>query len=285
MEERDSNPALPDQFSKDPEENLRIENEILKLKMEAETGARFGTANDLPPEIENEFLQNVQRFEDAWRTAGTRKIYDRIGRPVYRPADDLADTEIQAAIDGLMEVMEGHGIQLDVLGSYEPRVIYRFITEELFEHETMDMQLPGWVTNFIYEEFHPNHLMDIEQRAKDFLDSWFGKSFNEFGCPFASALILPDSRILTKPEVMRRIDHVFQSYRSFSGCRYGIADVSFELGSDVGPSLGFSEGAVEYKAETEDGEMITIQGPFKFYMSNEGYGWSIFYFIFPGFEW
>jgi predicted Ser/Thr protein kinase len=40
---------LPEKFSDDPEENLRIENEILKLKMQAESGAYFGgNAKDLP---------------------------------------------------------------------------------------------------------------------------------------------------------------------------------------------------------------------------------------------
>lgn len=285
MEERDLNPASPDQFSQDPQENLHIENEILKMKIQAETGASFGAAKELPPELENQFLQNVQRFEDAWRTAATRKIYDLIGRPAFRLAEEMDDSEIPAASQTLLGIMESHGIRLDVLCSYEPRVIYRFITEELFEYETEDMQLPGWTTNFIYEEFHPNHRMDIEDRAIDFLDRWFGRSFGKCSCTFAPSLILPNSRILAEAELMQKIDHVFQSYRSFSDCRFAIADISFELGDGENPSLGFAEGAVEYKAQTEGNEVIDIQGPFKLYMSNEGYGWSIFYFVFPGFEW
>ena len=57
-------------FSDDPEENLRIENEILKLKMQAERNAMFGdNSEDLPPEVEAEFLKNVQLFEDSFDKA------------------------------------------------------------------------------------------------------------------------------------------------------------------------------------------------------------------------
>jgi hypothetical protein len=56
-------------FSDDPEQNLRIENEILKLKMQAERGALFGgNRENLPPEIEAEFLKNVS-FEDSFDMA------------------------------------------------------------------------------------------------------------------------------------------------------------------------------------------------------------------------
>ena len=64
-------------FNDDPEQNLRIENEILKLKMQAERGALFGgNMQDLPPEMEAEFLKNVQQFEDSFDIAREITIYE-----------------------------------------------------------------------------------------------------------------------------------------------------------------------------------------------------------------
>ena len=55
------NNESPDEekFSDDADENLRLQNEFLKLKMMAESGAYFGGSGNLPPEIENQFLNNI----------------------------------------------------------------------------------------------------------------------------------------------------------------------------------------------------------------------------------
>ena len=54
-----------EKLSDDPEENLRMENELLKLKLQAQFGASPGTSEGLPPGIENEFLKNVYAFEQS----------------------------------------------------------------------------------------------------------------------------------------------------------------------------------------------------------------------------
>ena len=54
----------PGNFTNDPEEDLRMENELLKLKMQAERGGVFVGGEDIPPEIENDWLQNILRFEE-----------------------------------------------------------------------------------------------------------------------------------------------------------------------------------------------------------------------------
>ena len=90
MERKDKNQS-EENLSDDPQENLRIENEILKLKMQAESGAVFGGGiADLPPEIEAQFLQNIQKFEDAWKNVNYIKVYDYIGKPDYKKEDDLS---------------------------------------------------------------------------------------------------------------------------------------------------------------------------------------------------
>ena len=69
------NNDLPEEekFSDDPEENLRMQNDFLKMKMMAESGAIFGGVEGLPPEIENQFLNNILEFEKQNSTSTQKK--------------------------------------------------------------------------------------------------------------------------------------------------------------------------------------------------------------------
>src|SRR5215213_7338017 len=170
-----------ERFSDDAQENLHIENQLLKLKMQAESGAFFGKIDeDLPPEIENDFLRHVQAFEEAWQNVKQVTVYDLLDKPDFVKESFLTDAELKEQLSRVFEILDEHEMHLDVLGEYEPRIIYRFITEELFAHETDDLQLPGWTKSFIYEEFHPNHKMDIHNRTIEFLNDWFDRKFNEY---------------------------------------------------------------------------------------------------------
>ncbi|HMJ46231.1 MAG TPA: hypothetical protein VK498_02830 [Ferruginibacter sp.] len=283
MKEQDNNQE--EKFSDNPEENLHIENELLKLKMQAESGAVFGNIVDLAPQIENEFLRHVQQFEEAWKDVEYVKVHDMVGKPGFMKADELSDNEVKEELDKLLKLLNEHNINLDMLGEYEPRIIYRFITEELFEHETDDLKLPGMTKNFIYEEFHPNHKIDIEEKVKDFMKHWFEKRFNEFSWELDDTLVLSDGKAINRENVVNKLNHVLESFTSFLHYEFNIADISFQWNEDEKKGLGHAEGDVQYDAVMENGDTLYIEGPFKLYMSKEGYCWSIFYFIFPGFEW
>lgn len=284
MEEKDKNKP-EENFSDDPEANLRIENEILKLKMQAESGAFFGGGENIAPEIENDFLLHVQQFEEAWKDVKYVKVYDLIGRPAFKKAEELSASEVEAELKKLLDLLDNQNIHLEVLGEYEPIIIYRFITEELFEHETDDIQLPGMTKNFIYEEFHPNHKMDIEENGRKFLKHWFGRSFDEYSWELSNTFILGDGTVVSKQKVLKKMNDVFASYTSFNNCKYAIADISFQWNEQEGNGMGHAEGGVKYDGVTESGETIQMEGPFKLYLANEYGAWSIFYFVFPGFAW
>ena len=273
-----------------PDENLRMENELLKLKLIAQFGDAFQLSNsELPPEIENEFLKNVLAFEDAHRNSKFVKVYEQLAKPVYKKAEELSDTEVSDELQRLKTIMEEHNMALDVLATYDDRIIYKFITEELFEQETEtgDEELPGigMTKRFIYEEFHPNHEYDIDSRTKEFLASWFEQKFSEYSWEIGSEIILPDRRILSKQEFLDKIKMVFDSYSQFDNCQYAIKEIQFQLDEETGTGIGHAEGAVKYDAVLESGEVIHMEGLFKLYLSMENDWWQVFYFVFPGFEW
>ena len=138
------------------------------------------------------------------------------------------------------------------------------------------------IRHFTYEEFHPNHKLDIENRTMEFLSHWFDRSFDEHSWELSDAFILPDGKILSKAEVSKKLKTVLDCYTDFTDCKYSIDDIRFELNNDTG--MGHAEGTVKFNAILENHEVKSFEGPFKLYLSLDTEWWSIFYFVFPGFE-
>lgn len=273
----DNNPGL--------NEDLHMENEILKLKMQAESGAVFGSMSDVPPDIENLFLKNVQLFEEAYKNVKQVKVFDFIGRPFFSPGYEMTAAALSFELERLQTILLEKQVIVDFLGKYEERIMYKFITEELFEVETDDVSIPGMMRHFTYEEFHPNHEMDIRDRAMEFISDFFDQTMNEGSWELSDNFISPDGLVLPKADVLLKIENLFQSYTSFQNCKYGISDVSFQWNDSEERGLGHAEGDVKYDAILENGEVKAIEGPFKLYLSCEFGWWKIYYFVFPGFVW
>lgn len=146
----------------DAQEQLKAENEFLKMKLMLENGAIFravgGEGDDLPPEIENEFLNNILEFEKQWENTGYIKVFDKLGAPMhFLPHNFIPDDEIGKAWEELSDYLLQKGITLDACSPrVTPRELYRFTMEELFDVEMEDISIPGLLHGFIYDEFHPD---------------------------------------------------------------------------------------------------------------------------------
>ena len=155
------------------DEQLRVENEFLKMKLMLESGAQFGGSNEgqLPAEVENTFLKNIIEFEKQFEMHKTIKVFDKLKRPThFRPVSDILENEFDQAWDELSAFMKKHGVALDICSpNITTKELYRFTIEELFEYEMEDMELPGWTHNFIYDEFHPDPVYDNSSIAADFI--------------------------------------------------------------------------------------------------------------------
>jgi hypothetical protein len=148
------------------EEQLKAENDFLKMKLMLEHGGQFSenenSEADLPPEIENQFLNNILAFEKQFADRKTIKVFDKLAQPRhFKPVAEITDAEMEQAWNELSSYMNSYGINLEVCSPNIPvRELYRFTIEELFQMETDDMDLPGWCTNFIYDEFYPDPVYD-----------------------------------------------------------------------------------------------------------------------------
>lgn len=269
-------------LSDDPEENIRMENELLRLKLQAELGAEPHLINPVDPEIENIFLKNIFEFEHNYANAKRIKVYDLLQQPQFTPAGELDDTQIDEALHQLTNLLFGKNIVVDFSDDMDNRTKYVFITEELFEHETDDLMIPGMTTHFDYEEFHPNHKTNIENKAIEFLSSWFRQSFTDRSWELADNFIAPDRKTYSRQEIVTQLNNIFGAYTAFNNHEYFIYDIGFQL--QPGSGLGHAEGSVKYDAVLENNEIIHFEGSFKLYLSLDDNWWSIFHIVFPGFK-
>lgn len=159
-------------------EQLRMENELKKMKLMLEYGANFWEPSGkkpIDPSMENEFLANIEAFEKNYRQSETILLYDFIKKPDYMAVHAISDDRISAELERIMKILNQNGIHLDTNCPVEERELYRFITEELFVHEMDNMRIEGMMNCFIYEEFHPNHENDIRNLCNDGIKSYLNK--------------------------------------------------------------------------------------------------------------
>lgn len=257
------------------EDDLRAENEVKKLKLEMEFGAQFGSnSSDLPPEVEQQFLDNVLAFEKQYAEREQIKLFDYIGKPDFIPAAQLSDKQMVEESLKLCNLLEENGINVSVLAEYpdEVRLLYTFVTEELFDHEIDNMRLPGWTLNFIYEEFHPNHPYDIRNRCNDFIDYLFrdtypgGERYDQ--CVIESSDLIYDESDdrQFKRMLSPTLTHYFEAFptRTLE---------EFEINSlENDNEFGLVKFTIKYNVFTETKENLSFCGNGQFVLIQE-YGW------------
>lgn len=157
-------------------EKLRLENEIRKIKMELEKGARFSSDPDmpsLPPEIENEFLNYIEEFESLNEQTARTTIFELIGKPDFKKPEELSDEAIDVELDRLFDLLHAEHLEVTSVHDVDNREMYRFLIEDFFPYEVFEMKkIKGMVTHFIYEEFYPDDVRDVIALSEDFFQAF-----------------------------------------------------------------------------------------------------------------
>lgn len=282
------NNELPEdeKFSDDPEENLRMQNDFLKLKMMAESGAFFGGDGNLPPDIENQFLKNVMEFEKVNSNSKPQKIFDLLGQPYFEDEKNLKGEEFKTEFKKLEKLLKKHHIQVNFIAKKPGRFKYNFIITELFEHETDMVLVKGMTANFVYEEFHPDHKQEISDLTNLFLNDFFDRKLNIDTYYLDDEQIQPDSKIVSKQDLINRFDTLYEVAEQFENNSFNIEKIDFELNEfdETHSGMGFSEGEINYEMVFKQGERKVIQGPFKIYFARKWDCWIICFFYLAGFN-
>ena len=264
-------------------EKLQMENDLLKLKMQAELGAHFGAmpGMEIPPDLERLFLEQVQAFHQQQAEHPPVLLRDYLGHPHFLPAASLTKAELEKEWKRINEVYDQKGIGVDFLAEYPLSLRYDFMTGEMLDKEVS--AIPGW--RFIYEEYHPNYDYDLRRRTEEFMSGFFEGSFTEFFMP--ATLLTEDGREITLSEAQQLLERFHSLFDEIKDYDYQVhitsAQSDEEMQGDI--RLGFTEGLIKYTTVLTDGSEQEIMGPFKLYFQCTYDWWQVMSFYMHGFSW
>lgn len=269
----------------DPVQNLRIENEILAMKIRAQYGGTFHAGSGLSPEVENRFLKNVLEFEERIGKCKPVKIYDSIGRPDYIKAALLPPERVEQELARIVGLLAEKGITIDFLRPRDALFRYRFITEELFWQETWDVSFPGMMKCYLYEEFHPDHEIILRHHTATILSAWLNRKLGAMPYHLCRKFMVPDGGLYAREDALVRLQKALDQYAAFEHSRYSIDAIGIFPKPAGMPlqAMAQVEGTMKYVAILKNGERKTIEGPYRVYYACEKDCWQSFFFYLPGY--
>jgi hypothetical protein len=263
-------------------EQLRTENEIKKIKLSLEHGMNLDESfanTELPPEVEGAFLDYIEEFERQFAEKKNITVFELADKPEYVPVADLPEEEISQHLEALTGNLSEKGISVSTVSGVDDREMYRFITEELFQTETLDVRIEGMMHGFIYEEFHPVHPYDIKNRCEELIEHVIGADSNASIIPWClNDTVTYGGELCSKEQLNSRIVVFRDFFESFS-----LDELSFPsvLVNDAG-TQATAVAAIEYTSVVAGGEVLHFAGEGRFELQNEHGWWLIHQFEIPG---
>jgi len=257
----------------------RALNESKKRELEGKYDARFHESGDLPPDVERQWLDNIERFEQACAGAKRTTVRHFIGNPTVTPIDKLQPDQVQPALDTVISILNRNDVFLDFLAPTPIEEQYRFITEELLDVEIDDIRMHGFQHRFIYEEFHPNDRLAIEDTVNDVLYFFFDKQPKMFAHYFAHDGFLSErGEPLTKEEVMDAIRRVYETVLAFT--HHNVTNVRVNVEGDAASA----EAELTWKGLAQDAAReLEHTGTATFRLQRSPYGgWDVMQMSIPG---
>ena len=125
------------------------------------------------------------------------------------PEKSLSDSQLPEALDKVINLLSAHNIVLNVLYKVADREVYRFIEEELMQEEIHVIDVPGMITHFTYEEFHPNDKEDLTRYTEEFIKMLISKDFEFMDHVLSSECSFRQETISSK-EFIERLVHLLE---------------------------------------------------------------------------
>ncbi len=268
----------------------RALNEAKKRELEEKYGADFHDKNSkLPPEVEGQWLDYIEQFEQQFQNAERTTVRAFTGNPNVKPLAEISPGHLEEELERIVGIMAEHEVILDFCAPTPIEEQYRFITEELLNEEMDEMRIPGMQHRFIYEEFHPNDEMDVRDATDHVLSFFLDKDpdmylhyldktefRNEYGEP------------MTREQLMERINRFYEGVLVF--LNKSIENIRCTVDGDTATA----EADVEWNGLVDDStrraadgiKEIAHSGVAKLRLKRSEYGgWDVTQFSVPGFEW
>ena len=182
-----------------------------------------------PPEPYSTWEEYFEDFDRQLEEAPPITVRKRIGDPRLRRADDIPDSEMEAELDRLLELLYANNIVIDFIHDIGDKEAYLFITEELLDETMDDIRIPDMYSHFIYEEFHPNDEDDVELWTGEFLDTFFKEGTEGLFIPIGDKeLYDAEGNSISQEEFRNQIDEFHALYPAITEYNYEIRSLHIE---------------------------------------------------------
>lgn len=274
--------------AKNDDYNKKIDNELKKKELKKKYDAHFSQSANIPPDLESEWLRNIEKFEQLCHNSQTTSVWERIGKPSFRKLHDLKAAEINAELQRLFSVMNENNIHLETLCEVHQTELYRFITEELFLHEMDDVRIEGMFSIFTYEDFHPNAEFDIRHAYDYFFIATLAKMENMSGDGYDLTYIDTKNYLdingkkLEEEMVVTKFNHFLDSFDYFKIITNDIVEININK-DKTDASL---KSKIHYiGCFNNNPEKLTFEGTGIFKLKPSEYGgWDIYHLNIPGLQ-
>ncbi|MCW3126087.1 MAG: hypothetical protein JWO03_1745 [Bacteroidetes bacterium] len=263
-----------------PEDELKAENELLKLKLELEHGMLHSSdTSQLPADIQNQWLNYIYNYEKVCKDAGKIKVIDFVDNPPIKKINEIASDEISDELGKLLELLFTKDIRVDFICEYTDEIKYIFITEELLEEEFYNIRMEGMRHCFTYEEFHPNHDYDLRRHSKDFLNRVFNKKWSEDCAKYEMTKTVVFQGKEYDGSGISQIIFTFQEVVA----RFEIKELDITIVTfDMDEFKGYVKATASYIQYWNDGGVTEVNGDCHLHFVSEYGGWSLSGFSLPG---
>ena len=178
-------------------------------------------------------------------------------------SDELLEYELERIID----LMNEKNILIDSIFQVDDRAMYKFLTEDLFQHPIVNNFFHGMGSIYMYEDFHPNHEHDTCELCEDFIDIFFASDYHEKVGEFS-------------PHYMRNFVELSEFHDMFCGFR----NVGYEfLPCEVKPDQCTRKARLSFDAYTNPGtKPVFYTGEATFELEYVNGSWIIKLVMLPG---
>ena len=192
----------------------RALNDAKRRDLEKKYGMQSSYSDSqLDPEVAGDFLDHVEEFERQYQSAKRTTVREMAGSPDVKPLGELTPQELDSQLFLLLKRLEAHNIEVDFLCEVEPAEQYRFLTEELLNHEMDDIRIPGMTSHFIYEEFHPNAAYDAKSAAEMFVRSLLSRNTQFLMSHFSKEELYDfQGKPLSREQMQEKTEAFFNTY-------------------------------------------------------------------------
>lgn len=257
------------------EEELHMENQMLKMDLEQKFGKPININEQedmpkLPLAIENEFLKHMSAFEHKFKTAKETTVYELLNKPKFKPTHTLTPKQLVTEIEKAFKLLSKHHIVVDFIAKYPAETMHEFLTVELMEKQIPDMHVPGFITHFIYEEFHPNHELSVMDSMHRFIRFLFDEDADLKHLKImVSDNLIVNNKVIGYDELIDVISTFRLTNKYDSAMGFEIEDISFNPEFSSADAIGY----IAFKNPIKGKRKIKL--PFKFVLENTDDWWTI----------